>query len=313
MEMKTLLEIRKKVNHDKYLINWYNEARVSQWGQIIPKSWRKKVRTFLFSKQTYGYIVDKTIREWEEDLFQVIEIETINRCNGECPFCPVNRKDDKRPFALMEEETFKKIIDELSEMDYKGILALHSNNEPLLDKRLCEFVRYSREKLPMVHIYFFTNGTLLTVELFQKLEPYISRIDIDNYNDDLTMNPPVQKIYEYCCQNNILSEKVNIILRKANEVLSSRGGMAPNKRQADVVKEKCLLPFVQMVIRSEGKVSLCCNDAVGKFTLGDVKKQTLREIWFGRRYQEIRNSMINKGRIGISLCQKCDDKHSIYF
>lgn len=34
----------------------------------------------------------------EFPLFKNIEIETINRCNGSCSFCPVNKKENQRPF-----------------------------------------------------------------------------------------------------------------------------------------------------------------------------------------------------------------------
>ena len=35
-------------------------------------------------------------------LFEEISIETINRCNGVCSFCPVNKNLDKREYHLME-------------------------------------------------------------------------------------------------------------------------------------------------------------------------------------------------------------------
>ena len=52
-------------------------------------------------------------------LFDHVEIETINRCNGVCAFCPVNINNDSRVFSIMQEELFEKIIDELAEMDLK--------------------------------------------------------------------------------------------------------------------------------------------------------------------------------------------------
>ena len=39
----------------------------------------------------------------------------------------------------------------------------------------------------------------------------------------------------------------------------------------------CILPYKQMIIRPDGKTSLCCNDPYGKNTLADVNKMTLRE------------------------------------
>ena len=44
-------------------------------------------------------------------IFQGIEIETINRCNGSCSFCPINKFEDNRKLKYMESELFYSIID----------------------------------------------------------------------------------------------------------------------------------------------------------------------------------------------------------
>ena len=95
-----------------------------------------------------------------------IEIETINRCNNNCSFCAVNRINDSRKLKWMSESLFFSIIDQLAEIDYGGYLSLFSNNEPLLDTRICEFIGYARKKLPRARLSIFTNGILLTEEIF---------------------------------------------------------------------------------------------------------------------------------------------------
>lgn len=66
----------------------------------------------------------------ENKLFRHVEIETYNRCNGVCEFCPVSAKWESRPECKMDEGLFKKIINELEMINYDGRLALFSNNEP---------------------------------------------------------------------------------------------------------------------------------------------------------------------------------------
>jgi len=210
-------------------------------------------------------------------LFHEIEIETINRCNGVCGFCPVNINRDIRKEQFMDEHLFFKIIDELEQLCFAGRIALFSNNEPLLDDRLIPFSKYTREHLPDAQVHLFTNGTLLTIDRFLELIPYLDELIIDNYNQQLQMIPPVKKIKEYIegVQDPILRKKVKILLRKPNEILSSRGGDAPNRKHImDVTDETCALPFCQMIVRPSGKVSLCCNDPYGKNTLGDLNKET---------------------------------------
>ena len=142
-------------------------------------------------------IVDELMNKKEIPLFTDIEIETINRCNGTCSFCPVNRNVDTREFKKMPEELFNKIIQELKEINYSGSVALYSNNEPLLDKRIYEFARITREELPNSYIYMFTNGTLIDMDKFLELMKYLDLLVIDNYTDEFKFHPQVEEIYPY--------------------------------------------------------------------------------------------------------------------
>lgn len=129
---------------------------------------------------------------------------------------------------------------------------------------------------------------------------------IDNYNDALELNERPKIIYEYCKKNDLYKDKVEIHLRKSNEVLTTRGGQAPNNNtKKHTLNFPCILPYTQLIIRPDGKISLCCNDALGKFTLGNLNEQTLIEIWNSDKYSEIRHK-IKMGREHLSLCQFCD-------
>lgn len=239
-------------------------------------------------------------------LFQHIEVETINRCNGVCSFCPVNKNVDPREKHIMSDELFYSIVDQLEKLDYDGRFTTFSNNEPLLDDRLVVFNRYARQHLKKARLHLFTNGTLMTLDLFKDLTEVLDELIIDNYQQDLKLIKPCVEIVDYCKDHPELSRKVTIVLRKPQEVLTSRGGNAPNRtRKAEYGKDKCVLPYKQMIIRPDGKVSLCCNDATGKYTLGDVNKQTLKEIWYGPQFSMVRDCLY-KGRENWGDCKYCD-------
>lgn len=261
-------------------------------------------KKYLINKETNKFIKYFLSNKFPP-LFSSIELETINRCNGVCEFCPVNRRDDTRKFKLMDEVLFKSIIKQLKDLNYSGRLAFHSNNEPFMDKRIIEFVKYARNRLPKAYIYMYTNGTLLTMEKFLGIIPYLSKIYIDNYNDDLKLNKTSKDINDYCRKNKLINLKVEIRLRKIHEVLNTRGGQSPNNHKKKTLNMSCILPFKQLVIRPDGKISLCCNDPLGKFTLGDLNKQSLIEIWYSKKYSIIRNKL-SKGRKNICLCKYCD-------
>ncbi|SKB95022.1 radical SAM additional 4Fe4S-binding SPASM domain-containing protein [Lachnospiraceae bacterium] len=251
--------------------------------------------------------INRQVKEIEPDaMFDHVEIETINRCNGVCSFCPVNRNNDVRVYRRMDDSVFEKIIDELAEMNYRGRIALFSNNEPLLDDRIVKFHEMTRKKLPNARMHLCTNGTLLSLDIFTALMENLDELIIDNYNQELLLIPNAKIIFDYCENHADLKSKVTIVLRKPNEILTSRGGDSPNKvREKSEADVSCLLPYKQLIIRPDGKVSLCCNDALGKCTLGDVSLNSLSEIWNGREFRNIRKKM-REGRINIPRCRYCD-------
>ena len=244
----------------------------------------------------------------KQALFNHIEIETINRCNGICSFCPVNRNADPRAEAVMSKELFEKIVWQLEELQYSGRFTTFSNNEPLLDERIVEFNRFAREHLPKARFHMYTNGTLLTMDKFRALVDVLDELIIDNYNQELELIRPVRTIKEYCETHPELelNKKVTIVLRKPQEILTSRGGHAPNRKELlEYMDDRCLLPYKQMIVRPTGQVSLCCNDALGKWTLGDLTKESITDVWYGTKFTKVREALY-KGRQYCGDCKYCD-------
>jgi len=165
-------------------------------------------------KPIISSIIKQKLTETPFPLFDAIEIETINQCNNTCPFCPVNRKIDPRPLKIMEYDLFTSIIKQLRDLDYSGTIRLFSNNEPLLDSRIIDFCRLTKENLPNAFLSLFTNGILLTIEKFVELTKYIDKLTIDNYHDNFILVKPVKDVYEYCLKNEIHKDNVEILLRK---------------------------------------------------------------------------------------------------
>ena len=155
-------------------------------------------------------------------------------------------------------------------------------------------------------MHLFTNGTLLTLDKFIALTEVLDELIIDNYQQELKLIKPCARIAEYCEKHPELKKKVTIVLRKPQEILTSRGGTAPNrKRLLEYGEDRCVLPFKQMIVRPDGKVSLCCNDAVGRYTLGDLSREKLTDVWFGAAFQEVRRRLY-VGRKEWGSCRYCD-------
>ena len=241
--------------------------------------------------------------------FCTIEIETQNRCNNDCPFCPVNRHNDTRKPKVMGEDIFYTLIEQLRAMNYHGTISLFSNNEPLLDGRILNFIAYARKTLPNARHALYTNGLLLDKEKFSSLVANLDLLIIDNYNDNFEFNPPIKKVLDETPQPYDFKCDVQISLRKKNQKLDTRAGSAPNRINEENKfrpQSPCILPFTQMIVRPDGTIAKCCNDPLTKITLGDLRRQTLREIWRGKAYQELRKEMYFNGRQNISGCEFCD-------
>ena len=236
-----------------------------------------------------------------------IEIETRNRCNADCDFCPINKNIDPREFAKMDDELFYSIISQLKELNYSGYIACYSNNEPLLDKRIFDFVEHIKQELPNAKNFLFTNGILLNLEKFRHLMLYLDYLVIDNYyEDNESINENIKEIAEYCLKDKKLQSKVKIQPINKHMIRTNRGGNAKNRKHTYRIQSSCLWPFSQIVIRPTGQLSLCCNDALGSMTMGDLTKERLIDIWRGEKYMKLRRSLLET-RQTVDLCAKCDN------
>lgn len=307
--------LKNKIDKEKIIINPFIQKKYYETDQIIYNPYGLENYTISEDEWNNFNKTNQAIGEIEKyaealsearRLFEHIEIETINRCNGVCDFCPVSKENDMRPKKYMNEKLFQKIIIELAALNYTGRLALFSNNEPFLDERILKFHEYARTMLPNARMHLFTNGTLLTLDKFIEIIKYLDELIIDNYHQELRLHKNSQIIADYCEEHPELKEKVTIVLRKPHEILTSRGGDAPNrKKMLSYPNAKCVLPFKQMIIRPDGKISLCCNDPYGKCTLGDLNSESLTDIWYGKAFDEVRKLLL-KGRGKLEHCHNCD-------
>lgn len=68
----------------------------------------------------------------------------------------------------------------------------------------------------------------------------------------------------------------------------------------------CNEPWGQITIYSDGDVAPCCNLLGKKTTIGNIKKNSLKEIWSGHKAKELRDGFINNKPNKIcKVCQEC--------
>lgn len=195
--------------------------------RFIPKLGSSVYLTYLreTTKKDNRNYIDK-VMQMDKIPLAHINLETINRCNGDCPFCPNNKYVNKRRLERMTDQTFEKLIDDLSENGYRGVLSMQGNGEPFLDKDMPDRIEYAREKLPNTELIIFTNGTLLTEKILEKIAGKLDVLYINNYCETYKLNDHSKMVFDYYKKNQekFRNMKIQIEYRYKNEVLTTRGG-----------------------------------------------------------------------------------------
>lgn len=285
-------------------LGWFLRKHFSSLTSNLYLLWQYHIRKRLSKK--YIALFNKRFQEGKMFMPCLISIETINRCNSTCSFCPANRNAESRPYKKMDEELFHKIIAELKEMDYSGYLNLYLNNEPFMDTRIEDWYIYAKQQLPRAKMLLYTNGTLLTKERFKKVIPVIDKCIINNYSEDLKLHDNVRDIINLVRNDKKYWNKdISIQIRYIKEILTNRAGSAPNKKKKRISHMICIMPFTDVVIYPDGTVGLCCNDALETTNNGNLYNSTLTEIWSSMDYQKIRE-IIGMDRSQYPFCQGCD-------
>ncbi len=237
-------------------------------------------------------------------IFKQVLIETRTDCNNHCPFCP--HSFNKKELGIMEWETYCRIIDDLYSIGYNGRIALMLSNEPLLEERLVEMIRYAKKKSQRFFLDITTNGKLLTIEFVDKLfAAGLDNININDYRGDRDKNPnkltgKLQEIYDAYDNN----PKITFQFRRTDEQLPNYGGNIPQKTSTEELGF-CNFPFRKLVISYKGDVLLCCSDFMYATNYGNIHKKSILECWNDKEFDKVRISLLEDKRI--SLCKCCND------
>lgn len=237
-------------------------------------------------------------------IFRQVLIETRTDCNNHCKFCP--HAFNKKTLGIMSWECYKQIINQLSDINYNGRIALMLSNEPLLEDRMEDMIVYARQKSPRFFLDMTTNGTLLTVDRLDKFFKLgLDNININDYRSDRDKYPEkwskyIEPIYSAYWNN----PKVSFQKRKTDETLPNYAGNIPQKFNP---KEFgfCNYPFRKLTIAFNGDILLCCDDFMYNTFYGNVQKDKLIDCWNNPELNKIRLSLLNNNRIG--LCERCND------
>lgn len=73
----------------------------------------------------------------------------------------------------------------------------------------------------------------------------------------------------------------------------------------------CWRMWHSCVVTWDGKVVPCCFDKDAAHVMGDLKKQSLREIWNGEAYRQFRSALL-RSRREIDICTNCSEGTKVW-
>ncbi|MFH1376873.1 MAG: radical SAM/SPASM domain-containing protein [Candidatus Woesearchaeota archaeon] len=283
--------------------------------------------------------LDEVMAEpWNKDFPKAIQIETTSKCNSNCIYCPHPQTRHKFGSSKLDDGLFLNILEEIKKYSPQ-LIAPYLNNEPLMDKHIFEKIKKIREILPKTFIDFATNGSLLSLDKIQMLlsdELGIDEIKINvpsidskeykiltglDYNKilnniknfvDITREKNFNGRYRIIIVSSKEPEKdlifwKNLGIESKTYRKISRGGIIDTQYDTKEKITGCKYNRESewFHILSTGEAVLCCMDWNREHLLGNLKKRSIKEIWDGKKYKQIRKK-IQFNTDKNFICNKCE-------
>lgn len=272
-----------------------------------------------------------------------LDIETTTRCNLSCPMCPRTDLVNEGKFTdngFLSREDFARIIDQGVLYGAKAI-KMNYLGEPLLHKDVAWQVRYAKEK-GILDVLMNSNGSALTEDNARKLlEAGIDGIFIsmDAANPKLyeqqrvgaRLGRTIDNVYRLVQLRAKIRPSCKIrvsmvmyegqVWRDQLQALRTMwAGLVDSVSHVDfhdrgseslghvydpVEGFSCAHPFQRMVLKNNGNVTVCCNDSRDELVAGNWRTQTLKDIWDGPVFTEVRTKHAADKYYDIDMCKRC--------
>ncbi|UCF36930.1 MAG: SPASM domain-containing protein [Acidobacteriota bacterium] len=268
-----------------------------------------------------------------------VYVELTNICNARCTICATPGM--KRPREIMSAELFQKIVRECGERGAKKLLPfLHG--ESLLVPGVLDYFREARRLAPQTHINLTTNGSKLSEELTEAflqeelLDSLIVSIDGGDKEtfegirlglsyDEVRSN--VQYFLKRRDELPVKRPRVSISMVTVDENKHSREQLRREWEGADEVRFSvyfnwagklenrgrtpnkvnfCERLYHYITILADGRVAMCCFDSEADYSVGDVRTQTIAEVWNSPDFDEKRRWLFNREFDRLKICGGCD-------
>ncbi|WP_297278217.1 radical SAM/SPASM domain-containing protein [uncultured Brachyspira sp.] len=288
----------------------------------LGKDYNQKCRTLI--DKTARLLTVQNNNDIKKRLFKenvyLVEIGISSYCNRKCWFCPNSIVDRRSNNIQLDEKLFLKVINELKEINYSGIINLHRYNEPLYDMDLLrKRIEQINEYIPNSNVQIFTNGDYLNIEYLELLRNLnVKNIIISYYYDSIDKNiefdidniiqPGMDKLLNKLkLEYNILKRSeyyikikyydMNIIYKAQNfkYVATTRGetitDIKLNKRTM-----QCFMPVIGIQVDYDGNYTPCCEirsdiESHKQYILGNIQNDTIFDVYTNEKMTDFRKDI----------------------
>jgi len=291
----------------------------------------------------YKNKINNTIRKLEYP--QGIDLGSTNLCNAACIMCPHSRL---KKMGVMDFKLYKKIIDNASKLGIKSltlsffgeplldkgllekikyakekgmIVAFYSNASLLTEKWAKDLIEsgldgitisfdgYSKETNEKIrkNLKFETTrknvlGLINMRNKLKKKNPSINLVLVE-------LEENKNEIKQFYSEWKEKVDGINIInMRNWANDLDKKGTKESFHFNKKIKRYACGLIWHRMVIDWNGDVVLCCDDWNHSSVLGNLKKQSIEEVWKGDKLRNIKKAHLNQEFHKIPLCAGCNKK-----
>src|SRR3989338_4818847 len=268
-----------------------------------------------------------------------IDVEISTVCNMRCPMCYTLTTyfDGRVEKGFMSFDLYKKILDECGQYGTYSI-RLSARGEPFLHKDIIKMIRYAKERV-IKEVAVINNNLALTPTLFKEaMEAGLGWMTIsfdglyDTYEQirrPAKFQESYEKIKEYkrikdraCSYKPIIKvqsvwpaikdclEEYYQLFAPYVDHIASSPLMDNLKKDSDIEYYEdfdCHVIYQRLSIGYDGIVKLCINDDLSHHPVGDVRKQTIYEIWHGEKLTEARQ--IHRNHEGVKRLEPCRQCH----
>lgn len=260
-----------------------------------------------------------------------VTVEPTNDCNLSCSMCPRHKSDME--IGYMDESLWLKIIKEMVEHRPITMVPFFRGETLLHDDWKAFFAMASLVGIDKIQLA--TNATMMNQRASLILSKAVSFISfsvdtLDPLEYDMIRNNKLtsvlSNIFYFLSINREVETQISMVDMPGRDVAGFVNFWTPFVDRVRAYRqhsqdgnfgsygggtrtEPCRKPFEEMVIYWNGDVALCNHDWDRKEPLGNVKNQSLKEIWDSPTYEEIREQHLT-GKIECLPCKYCNEGYS---